>query len=72
MSQRPSLFPSIIPGEDEPFVDDSYSATELDRMDGNELQSLAARHPTDEVNGRSTAEEIRDALEGKERVGEDE
>jgi hypothetical protein len=37
-------------------------------MDGRELQSLAAEHPTDEVNGRSTADEIRDALEGKERV----
>ena len=65
------IFPSIVPGRDEPFVDDKYSAAELDRMDGNELQSLAAKHPTDEVNGRSTKEEIRDALEGKKRVGND-
>ena len=62
------IFPSIVPGRDEPFVDDEYSRAELDRMDGNELQSLAAKHPTDEVNGRSTKEEIRDALEGKKRV----
>ena len=41
-----TLWPSILPDEEE-FVDDSYSAEELDRMDGNELQSLAAEHPTD-------------------------
>jgi len=63
-----SLFPSIIPGSDDEFVDDSYTESELADMDGRELQSLAAAHPTDEVNGRSTAAEIRDALEGKERV----
>ena len=62
------IFPSIVPGRDEPFVDDKYSAAELDRMDGNELQSLAAKHPTEEVNGRSKASDIRDALEGKKRV----
>lgn len=61
------VFPSILPTGEE-FVDDKYSAAELDRMDGNELQSLAARHPTDEVNGRSKAEDIREALEGKKRV----
>ena len=65
------IFPSIVPGRDEPFVDDSYSAAELDRMDGNELQSLAAKHPTDDVNGRSKADDIRDALEGEKRVGDD-
>ena len=65
------IFPSIVPGRDEPFVDDSYSAAELDRMDGRELQSLAAKHPTDDVNGRSKADDIRDALEGEKRVGDD-
>ena len=65
------IFPSIVPGRDEPFVDDEYSAAELDRMDGNELQSLAAKHPTDDVNGRSKADDIRDALEGEKRVGDD-
>lgn len=64
----PDVFPSILPGKDEPFVDDSYSAAELERMDGRELQSLAAEHPTDDVNGKSTADDIRAALEGEERV----
>jgi len=70
MSENPTtIFPSIIPdGDDEAFVDDSYTESELAGMDGNELQSLAAEHPTDEVNGHSTAEEIREALEGAERV----
>jgi len=58
---------SLIPDGDE-FVDDSYTASELADMDGRELQSLAADHPTDDVNGHSTAEDIRETLEGKERV----
>lgn len=70
MSENPTrVFPSIIPEEDGgEFVDDSYSRAELDRMDGRELQSLAAEHPTDEVNGQDTADDIRNALEGAERV----
>lgn len=66
-SNPPTWSRSLIPDGEE-FVDDKYSAAELDRMDGNELQSLAAAHPTDEVNGRSTADAIREALEGKRRV----
>ena len=66
-----SVFPSIIPGEDDKFVDDTYTPDELDRMDGNELQSLAARHSTDEVNGRSKAEDIREALVGERRVSDE-
>lgn len=62
-----TLFPSILPSGEE-FVDNQYSKKELNRMNGNELQSLAAKHPSDEVNGHSTADEIRDALEGEERV----
>jgi len=62
------VFPSILPDSDEPFADDSYTRAELDRMDGNELQSLAAKHPTEDVNGRSKADDIRNALEGKRRV----
>ncbi len=61
------VFPSILPSE-EPFVDDKYSRAELERKDGRELQSLAAEHPTEEVNGRMSAEDIVDGLEGKERV----
>jgi hypothetical protein len=63
-----SIFPSILPSEDKPFVDNEYSKEELDRLNGNELQSLAAKHPTDEVNGQSPAKEIKEALEGEERV----
>jgi len=64
----PTWSTALIPDSDDPFVDDTYSAAELERMDGRELQSLAAEHPTDDVNGRSSAEDIRDALEGAERV----
>ena len=68
-SNPPTWSRSFIPDDsDDPFVDNKYSAEELERMDGRELQSLAAAHPTDEVNGRSKADDIRDALEGKERV----
>ena len=70
MSANPPTWSrALIPDDDgETFVDDAYSAAELDAMDGNELQSLAAEHPSDDVNGHSTADEIRDALEGAERV----
>jgi len=63
----PTVFPSILPSGDE-FVDDSYSRTELDRMDGQELQSLAAKHPSEDVHGRMKAEDIKDGLEGEKRV----
>jgi len=64
---RPTLFPSILPnGED--FVDDSYSPQELERMSGHELQSLAAKHPSDDVHGRMKADDIRDGLAGETRI----
>jgi hypothetical protein len=62
-----TIFPSILP-DGENFVDNTYTKAELARMDGRELQSLAADHPTDECNGRDTADDIRDTLEGKRRV----
>lgn len=65
-SNPPTWSRSFIP--DEEFVDDSYSRAELERMDGRELQSLAAQHPTEEVNGKSKAVDIREALEGEKRV----
>ena len=63
-----NVFPSIIPDSDKPFVDDKYGEKELERMDGRELQSLAAKHPTEDVHGRMSADDIRDGLEGKQRV----
>ena len=63
----PTLFPSILPGVE--FVDDSYSAQELERMDyATELKPLAAEHPNDDVDGSASREEIIAALEGEERV----
>lgn len=62
-----SLFPSILPdGED--FVDDAYTRDELDRKDWDDLRRIATDHPTDEVNGRSSREEIIDGLAGKQRL----
>lgn len=61
------IFPSILP-DNEDFVDDSYTEEELAKMDGNELQSLAAKVESEEINGRSKAEDIRDFLEGHERI----
>ena len=61
------LFPSIIPGHED-FVDDSYTESELADMDGRELQSLAAKHPSEDVNGKMKATDIREALEGEKRV----
>jgi len=62
-----TVFPSIIPSGDD-FVDDSYIAAELERMDYQELQSIAAEVDREDVHGRMPAEEIRDALEGIQRV----
>jgi len=62
-----TVFPSIIPSGDD-FVDDSYTAAELERMDYQELQSIAAEVDHDNVHGRMPAEEIREALEGIQRV----
>ena len=66
----PTLFPSILPnGED--FVDDSYSEQELRRMDyATELKPLASQHPTDEVDGSASADEIVEALTGEKRINE--
>ena len=64
-----TLFPSIIPDSDDPFVDDSYSKAELERMDyATELKPLASKHPTEEVNGGASRDEIIEALTGEERV----
>ena len=62
------IFPSIIPDSDDEFVDDSYDRRELERKDYPELKSLAANHPTDEVHGKMSKEDIVDGLEGKTRL----
>jgi len=60
------LFPSIIPDAD--FVDDSYHKEELERMDRQELQRIAAEHESEEVNGKMSNEEIIEFFEGETRV----
>jgi len=66
-SNPPTWSRSLIPDGEE-FVDDSYSAGELDRMDYDTLRSIAAEHPSDDVHGRMGKEDIREALEGEKRV----
>jgi len=61
------IFPSILP-DGEPFVDDSYSREELERMEWDEIRSIAAEMDTDEINGQSDREQMEDYLEGKKRV----
>ena len=63
-----TLFPSIIPDSDDDFVDDTYGERELERMDYDELRSIAAEHPDDDVHGRMGKDELRETLVGKPRV----
>ena len=62
------LFPSILPGKDEPFVDDTYGKRELERKEWDELREIASTHENEDVNGHSTREEIIETLTGEERV----
>jgi hypothetical protein len=68
MAPEHTLFPSIIPDSNDDFVDDSYGADELDRKEYQELKSIAAEHPCDDVHGRMGKDELREKLEGLERV----
>ena len=63
-----TLFPSIIPDADEPYVDDKYQRRELERKEYQELRQIAAQVESDDVNGRMPKDELIDALEGVERV----
>jgi len=63
-----TVFPSILPDDDDEFVDGSYTAAELERMDWDELRAVAAATDTDAVNGKSEREAIETALVGHERV----
>jgi len=62
-----SIFPSITP-DNKPFIDDSYSRAELERMEWQEIRQIATRYDTDEINGRSERSQMIDYLEGKERL----
>lgn len=59
------LFPSILPSGD--FADDEYRKAELQDMEYQELSSLAAEHPSDEVHGRMSQDELIEGLTGLER-----
>jgi len=61
------LFPSITPDNSD-FVDDTYNAGELEDKDYQELSSIAADHPSETVNGRMGKQELRNKLEGLERI----
>lgn len=61
------VFPSILPTGEE-FVDSEYQERELQRLDYDALRSIAAEHPSDSVHGRMGKDELRDNLEGLERV----
>ena len=62
------LFPSIIPGRDDPFVDDKYSQAELERMEWQEIRQIAAQVDSDEINGQSDREDMEAFLEGHKRL----
>jgi len=61
-----TLWPSILPEDD--FVDNQYTKEELERMEWQEIRSIAAQHPTDEINGQSDREAMEAFLEGETRV----
>ena len=63
-----SLFPSIIPDSDDDFADTSYTEGELERMDYDTLRSIAAKIETDDIHGRMGKDELKEALEGEERI----
>lgn len=62
-----AVFPSILPTGEE-FKDDKYGARELERKEYDELRSIAAEHPDDDVHGRMGKDDLREALAGKTRV----
>lgn len=63
-----SVFPSLLPDSDEPFVDSTYQRRELEKKDYADLRQIAAEYPSDDVNGRMDQETLVENLTGKERV----
>lgn len=59
------IFPSITPSE---WKDDKYSKQELERMEWDEIRSIAAQHDSDEINGQSERSEMEDFLAGEKRI----
>lgn len=66
------IFPSILPDRDDAFLDDSYTESEVERMDYDTLRKHAASHPSEEVHGKMGKEDLRENLVGLERVELDE
>jgi len=62
------VFPSIIPDSTEEFVDDSYGRKELERMDWQEIRSIAVEVDSDKINGHSDRDQMEDFLTGHKRV----
>lgn len=61
--------PPLIPDNTgEPFADTAYTEGELKRMDYDDLRAIAAAHPSDDVHGRMGKAELREELQGLERV----
>jgi len=63
-----TLFPSILPASGDKFQDITYLKSELERKEYAELQSIAAEHPSDDVHGRMSEEDLITGLEGKHRL----
>lgn len=69
MSQNPPTWSrSFVPDSDDEFVDDEYGKRELERMEYTDLQSIAADHPSGDVHGRMSEDDLVDGLTGKKRV----
>jgi len=58
----------VFPGLIEQWQDDEYRRRELEEKEHSELKSIAAEHPSEEVNGRMSTDELVDGLEGLERL----
>jgi len=60
------IFPGLL--EQMEFVDDSYTEGELQDKEYSELREIAANHPSELVHGKMGKDELRNTLEGMERV----
>ena len=58
----------IFPGLIDQWQDSTYRRRELEEKEHSELKSIAAEHPSDDVNGRMSTDELVDGLEGLKRL----